>query len=586
MNFQVISIKSYNSFYLALFFLLIPLADVLLDIHTREFAILGIGLWGFTTVCNPQELKNFKVLPLDVVILIFTAYYLFSFTFLSTNTIWYDGFWWQLSLVLLYFILRLKYLYYTHKLPNTFVILIQLRCVLELVILLFQYVSFLPSRNPYFEGTGTFHSPNYLAIYLVIGLVSLVWFFGSKSLLLKKKYLRNTLIVYGIVLLVVVLAIHSRAAILALLFSVVYLIYVQFDFKIKVRTVSKRLKIAGSVLLLCTLFLGGYYAYHSKKDSVAGRALIAKISMPEIFKKPVFGHGPFTFREGYNRAKSNYFTVAQRDWNEIKNATYVAHAFNDFLELLYEMGVVGLLFLGLIMVLIFETKTKDHTIILARAIIRSLVVVALFFAPSSNYDITVLGVFGLLVTNRIPIDILVVKRNKNVLLIFLLIFATLGVGYSGIRIGTRFRYTNTIDGKIALEKKKAWLKILSDGGNSAIKAGMLVYKNGQIKEGLRLMELGTAKNRTPKNIFLLAKYHLKSKNYPRVEELLHDNIGNQPYRFAPRMELLKFYTRTKQNRKRCSIAHDVIQLPVKIPSPKIIEYKKKCGAIISSNTCY
>ena len=111
--------------------------------------------------------------------------------------------------------------------------------------------------------------------------------------------------------------------------------------------------------------------------------------------------------------------------------------------------------------------------------------------------------------------------------------------------------------------------------------GFSLDKMGHSKEGLFYMEKGFSKCVAPKIGTALAYKHMDLKNYNRAEEILRFNTGTEPFRYAPKMDLLYFYKKTKNNEEQIKIAKEIMEFPVKIPSKKIDTYKKECRVLVN-----
>jgi hypothetical protein len=79
---------------------------------------------------------------------------------------------------------------------------------------------------------------------------------------------------------------------------------------------------------------------------------------------------------------------------------------------------------------------------------------------------------------------------------------------------------------------------------------------------------------------ILANGLQQQKKYVQAEKIFLYNKNVEPYRYEARMDLLNLFLETKQFSKAKVIATEIIQLPVKIPSPLIVEYKKNATAYL------
>ena len=82
-------------------------------------------------------------------------------------------------------------------------------------------------------------------------------------------------------------------------------------------------------------------AYQLRPLSVAGRALIWKVSLIMISTKPGFGHGYDQFERQYPSYLADYFQSGRASAVEAQLAAPVVSAFNDYLQTLVDFGLVG-----------------------------------------------------------------------------------------------------------------------------------------------------------------------------------------------------------------------------------------------------
>lgn len=92
--------------------------------------------------------------------------------------------------------------------------------------------------------------------------------------------------------------------------------------------------------------------YNLKRGSADGRLFLWKIATQAIAKEPVFGVGLGNFAGAYGQAQYNYFSKGI-DEKEAMTADCPAYAFNEFLQIGVEQGIIGLLlFLGVVILAI------------------------------------------------------------------------------------------------------------------------------------------------------------------------------------------------------------------------------------------
>lgn len=565
-----------NLLFITTLFILYPIIDWLGDFREKEYFITTVGLWSiFNIITRAKRINKFHCF--DILFLVFVIYQIIHFNLLSNSTFWEVLFWWRLSFAMIYFIFKDLTIQYYGLFKKSIVTLIIIRFTIELTIGSLQYLNIISvSRSQYFIVTGTFTSTNHYAICLGLGLVTLLIHFKNN---IKNKIYIVGIGFIGILSLLLILHSKSRSAFLGILTVLIAYFFIKRNFLEKIKTLSK---IKKSILLLLTLvilFISSYFAYNLKKDSVDGRVFCSKITLKEIIKKPFFGNGLFTFEEGYNTAKSKYFNLKKREWSEIKIGGHISHAMNDYLEILYEIGILGFILL-FCLIFIFLKKPSSCN---KNAYNGHLIVIFLIIA----------GFFTTLVTNSFFILILLMslflkleerKSLKNTynlnnnFYIILVLITSLGFTIIGSMKIYCFKAIKTEQNKKVKTAKysdwRFWTEVIAYNGYYKFTQGVILHGTfKKKKEALIIMEKGVLQNKKIENIRKLALYNAHSGNLKKAEELLLFNIGNAPYLFEPKHDLAIIYQKSHQNKKYTSMLREIINYPEKVPSKKVTYFK-------------
>lgn len=154
----------------------------------------------------------------------------------------------------------------------------------------------------------------------------------------------------------------------------------------------------GSLLILiclCTYLISGLYSY--KKDSADGRILIWKISLEMVKDKPILGYGFDGFRKNYMNYQAAYLQEKQLPETINNLADDNHHAFNEFLRIIIEQGIIGVIipfiFLTTIGYTIYKYKLYIDTV--SRTIISCLT--ALLFFSFFSYPLSTFHINALIV---------------------------------------------------------------------------------------------------------------------------------------------------------------------------------------------
>mgnify|MGYP001467812061 FL=1 len=154
----------------------------------------------------------------------------------------------------------------------------------------------------------------------------------------------------------------------------------------------------GSLLILiclCTYLISGLYSY--KKDSADGRILIWKLSLEMVKDKPILGYGFDGFRKNYMNYQAAYLQEKQLPETINNLADDNHHAFNEFLRIIIEQGIIGVIILFIFLTTIGYTiyKYKLYIDTVSRTIISCLT--ALLFFSFFSYPLSTFHINALIV---------------------------------------------------------------------------------------------------------------------------------------------------------------------------------------------
>lgn len=224
--------------------------------------------------------------------------------------------------------------------------IVAIGCILSLWGVL-QLHGFLPSNHVLFAITGPFYNPGpysgYLAMIFPIGLGCLLESTG------KVRYL--WLVAFSLMLCILPAGM-SRSAWLALLFSSLWVLAIHFKWIIKAKhylRVHRYIAFLCCVLVTMIVACASVLLFQMKADSANGRLFIWKTTCKVIADKPFFGYGPGAFSQVYGEKQSAYFASGNYTEQEERVAGAPEYAFNEFLQICVEGGIILLmLFLSLI----------------------------------------------------------------------------------------------------------------------------------------------------------------------------------------------------------------------------------------------
>lgn len=287
-------------------------------------------------------------------------------------------------LFVLYFAFRIILYYFDLK--HVLICLLAVAGIFQSLVGAGQFLGMLDSRHALFSVTGTFLNPGPFGGFLaMIGVIMVLHFFSNYSLFVgcqqrdiryNKKgmlfrascYLSFIASIFIIIMLVVS---GSRSALLGFVIPITIFILATRCVRCKINRLryKKTLLSIGLLVILIIMTIG----YHIRPDSVNGRLHIWQISLCELDGSVLTGTGIGTFPKQYIIAQEKFYAKHGFESNWVKYADTPNYAFNEYLNIVYESGVVGLLFFILILFLIIKKQLSGNNQIFAYGIISILI---------------------------------------------------------------------------------------------------------------------------------------------------------------------------------------------------------------------
>ncbi|MDR1202026.1 MAG: O-antigen ligase family protein [Tannerellaceae bacterium] len=254
------------------------------------------------------------------------------------------------QLILLWFILRVLLKRYP-ALKNVFLIFIMLTGLMQSIWGLEQLYGYRGSYHSLFRLTGSFFNPGPYSGYLAIIFPVALHFILRIGKFRKYPWWHYITISYYtswvtlISMLLVLPAGMSRSAWLAAGISCTWVYWMQRmgwkKMKERINT-HRKWTIPVSALVIGCLFIGIIALFLLKKDSANGRLLMWKITTQAIIHQPIPGVGLGGFPTAFASEQAAYFMSGNASATEKLVAGSPEYAFNEYLQIGLEQGIVGL----------------------------------------------------------------------------------------------------------------------------------------------------------------------------------------------------------------------------------------------------
>ncbi len=215
------------------------------------------------------------------------------------------------------------------------------------------------SRNTMCPMTGSFANSGpyggFLAVCIAVVLAAAWKWRDSRNVYDRALFWLS--VVSGCLGVVVLPASMSRAGFVALVVSGV--VFALTDMGSKSYLKSHKWMVLS---VTAVIFVIGVGAFSLKKDSALGRFHIWEMELRAIADKPLTGHGYGNALGAYGDAQAEYFEAEERSQERVRIAGCPEYAFNEYLRMGMEFGILGLLLSAAVIVLgalaLFRAKSS------------------------------------------------------------------------------------------------------------------------------------------------------------------------------------------------------------------------------------
>lgn len=446
------------------------------------------------------------------------------------------------------------------------------------------------SNNSLYKITGSFLNPGPFSGFLAT-IIPLAF-----QLLLNPinnyKLLRQIIVfiswAYIFLALVILPATLSRAGWIASItgISIILVIHYQIIARVKQFILwNRKLAVFCTVGILLIFIIFCASLYHLKKDSADGRLLMWKVTSHIIAEHPLTGVGWGNFAGAYGKAQAEYFSGGNATSQEEYVAGSPDYAFNEFLQITAENGIIGLILFLLVIMLAFRSAYKNGQI----GIIGSLtafLVFACFSYPFSVWQLNILFIV-LLATARTNL------RNKEInmkngkwkryALGIVLIILAIPIVWQGKKwiekqeAITQWReeqtYYNMEIYKETVDHYRKLYGQLRDEPKFLFELGQCLSKTEFYEESNRILQEGASLSSDPMFWNIMGKNYQTMRRYREAEECFTHAYNMIPNRLYPLYLLANLYFFSNQTAKAIATAQRVIDKEPKVMSTAISEMK-------------
>ena len=337
-----------------------------------------------------------------------------------------------------------------------------------------------------------------------------------------------------------------------------------------------------AIIIAASAFTG---VYNLKRGSADGRLFLWKVASGAIAEKPVFGYGLGNFAGAYGQAQYGYFILGV-DKKEAMTADCPAYAFNEFIQIGVEQGIVGLLlFLGIIIIAVASCIRSQ-----GKAGILGAIVAVLVFGFTS-YPLSVLPICIAFVT------LLALSNGENnsfvlpkVVFVAISIILAGSCIYFTVRIKPlrqaylSYRNTNeiiTLKYFDVIEDLEKLYPLLAGSNDFVFSYGQSLSKMEYYDKSNKILLKGASRSSDPMFYNLIGNNYLALGETEKAEEYYWKAYYTLPNRLYPLYLLAKLYHETGQDEKAKEMAMRLLEKEPKVMSTAVREMKDYARKIMS-----
>jgi len=428
----------------------------------------------------------------------------------------------------------------------------------ESIVVLLQFIKFIPVTNNLYRCTGTWVNPNVTALFLAFSLYSCTGL-PTFQKLPKLKLLAISIIILAILL----LQCRTAYIVAGIMLVAIYGGGINGFARQKLGIGTKAVSGIGVCMLAAALFA---VSYSFKIASTNGRLLVWKNTLELITEKPVVGLGFGLYEKHYN------LYVAS---NNLASNGHVNMAYNDFLEITVEGGLIALLFWIAFLV--------SYGIYCVKKDISLFPLLALVITQATNFGFQAIPsyvLFLLFVTVDTKVNVAqptAASRKRLSIMDSLIVVFTAILVYQQTALAIAFcGYTAASkepDANHAIELLETWRGKMHGYPAYHEKLGDAYLKTKQYGPALS-QYLEATKTCSLPGVLSKCGYCYQQKALYDSSKYYYTLVQKmEPFKFAPHMALLQLYQLQHDTASILHAAQEIMQMPVKIESGRVDEIK-------------
>lgn len=356
---------------------------------------------------------------------------------------------------------------------------------------------------------------------------------------------------------------------------------------------SVRFRLIVGLVLFFLFVCGSIFLYGFKKDSADGRGLIWKVSTDMVRQYPLWGTGAGTFAGAYGQAQISYFTQGVATVQEQRVAGNPDYAFNEYIQLAVELGLVGLLlFLVVLLASIGQASVQWKENVGLLGCLLSFLLFAAFSYPFSVLPFGLVFTYLLAALNtRCPQA--EQKPNASPVLVWsmkLIVVGTLlGLLPYQHKVFQAYETWKKCSFGTAMQRRACFKSIypeLKDQAKFLFEYGQTLSQQGQYVESNTVLQQGLLFSCDPMFHNVMGKNYQSLKDYAAAEAAFQNACHMVPERLYPYYLLARLYKESGRWNKALEMARHVVGKEPKVNSTAVREMKNEMKQLLKDHATF
>lgn len=394
-------------------------------------------------------------------------------------------------------------------------------------------------------------------------------------------------IVWSSVSLIGIILFHtlSRTGILMLVLFFLY----RYSKLIKTKLLSKTRQRFFISVALCIFILAVIgWLYFLKPGSSSGRLFILGVIRSYVFDNFLWGIGIGNFSYQYPLWQIDYVASDSIEYTKLLYIDETKVAYNEFIQIFAETGIIGFSIYGFLLYSLFRSTPNDND---NMSVALKTTLTLILFSAATSYPFhcnSILFLFilcsaSLLAKNQSYLHNTYTSHYSSYFILRLSALAILISlnslfsfhQYKVVKQWCDLRNNYFITSAEKVQQYDSMLPKLSTSGKFLLDYGEYLLSTGDYVKSSEIIERSKAFYISERTYIAATEAYEHSENLKMAIENAQNWSLLVPYKFTPKEELAKLYLLNSDTAKAKIVASIILQMPVKIPSPKVNAIKQK-----------